>query len=1021
MTAANQNTYEPRSKHQPTRAFLNALAQRRNEIYQHATNLERSDALAAFVFDLLIRLAQHNHSFIDRSLIQRLSDQLERFEEPISEVNIPLMEGMVLTLEQALTLGAPPPSTHEIINALFARGYNIYLSSKTSDERREFASKVIKQLPAIERLGPFKLSDFIDYACTSDEALRFWQLYVERVAAEVDRRTAQSEREAHTWTLSSLLNIHEIGPNALIGKRWEMLRRHVERIMQSRQEDRRWRYLRLLIESCKDHRALYFILSSPAVIEDQSIPFIFLTRGNRKLQSCALFLLHTTKVHRKQLHNILEYFEDRTLAEVGERVVELYAQTQLFTHPSAVINVISEGLTSIIAHKVKDEPVEPLLNAITNDAHAFRQSLFLTEVIPQDRQRNSPVHVQLLERVLQSFFHTFTPSGVRHPLNDSVFQTGITQAIVELMRDHDSGHTAHLKSFGLTLNKAAQRWIRGESEEELSKRSLLLSYFIGLYVHVIRRAALNLYRKYETQARALELYELMINLYLSEPHACAESGAYEAILPLLQALFPEFTSADYIESPSQSRLEEAADLIAQVESERAQVDDLRGLLSEWQDRNRGREILESSHESDDSQEKAQQDDLLEVETRGHVPVITTSPVRAQVRLYEMGKQNPMSVLQTYLGIDTMRFYAQRVLKWLGITPQGELSLVGEQVFLSQRYQGRGGNSVASRDLRFHVSQMSGVSVELPLRSFYYVFGVLALIVFCFLGGHFLFAGVRGSEAELGLIGLILITIGFSVDGAMNALREQGSKEVILRVERHNSARPIVLGVNREEPEGQALLNAFMAESIKQREELFMRNLTEAAQRERERIERESEILPESNEPLAEDQSADSSSDGLTALGTLGESNGSTSEISTQNEPNESADHSVDDPSDYSADDSADDIDQEAVREDELDISFEDESDIEDDEEDQLSQRELAEPMTIVPPLPGESTLDSMVQADLAELDQMMVDSLDASSEGLEGENSLKSDEIPPRSEELSQAFDFVTSMGAVTPKRESDS
>ena len=104
MTAANQSTYELRSSSQNTRVFLNRLVQHRTDIYAHAMGLERSDAIAAFVFDLFIRLAQHNHSFIDRSLIQRLNDQLERFEQPISEVNIPLIEGMVLTLEQALTL-----------------------------------------------------------------------------------------------------------------------------------------------------------------------------------------------------------------------------------------------------------------------------------------------------------------------------------------------------------------------------------------------------------------------------------------------------------------------------------------------------------------------------------------------------------------------------------------------------------------------------------------------------------------------------------------------------------------------------------------------------------------------------------------------------------------------------------------------------------------------------------------------------------------------------------------------------
>ena len=84
MTAADQNLYGKRANAQPSRAFLNELHRHKTEVYQYAMDLERSDSIAAFVFDLLVRLAQHNHTFIDRSLIQRLSDQLERFEEPIS-------------------------------------------------------------------------------------------------------------------------------------------------------------------------------------------------------------------------------------------------------------------------------------------------------------------------------------------------------------------------------------------------------------------------------------------------------------------------------------------------------------------------------------------------------------------------------------------------------------------------------------------------------------------------------------------------------------------------------------------------------------------------------------------------------------------------------------------------------------------------------------------------------------------------------------------------------------------------
>ena len=988
MTAADQRTYEQRATTLQSRAFLDRLYERRDEVFEHAISLERGDSIAAFVFDLFVRLAQHNHSYIDRSLIQRLSDQLERFEEPISEVNIPLMEGMVLTLEQALTLGAPPPSTHEIVNALFARGYQIYLEAKTSKERQEFASKVIKLLPSIERLGPYRLSDFIDCACDKDEATRFWQLYVERVAAEVDRRIQPSERDQYTWTLSALLKVHELGPNALIGKRWEVLRRHVERIMQSRQEDRRWRYLRLIIESCRDHRTLYFILNSPAVIEDQAIPFIFLTRGNRKLQSCALFLLHTTKIDRRQIHKLLEYFEERTLAETGERAVELYAQTQLFTQPSQVIDTLAEGVASIIMHKLKDEPVEPLLNSVTNDAHAFRQSLFLVQVIPEDRIRNTPAHVQLLERVLQSFFHTFTPSGVRHPLNDQVFQRGVARAIAELMRDQDGGHTAHLKSFGFTLNKAAKRWRPGDSDEELAKQQLLLSYFVGLYVHVLRKAARHLYKKYETRPRATELYNVIIKLFLRERDACVSSGAYEAILPLMHTLFPELVSSDYLEEPAEARIEQAASLMGLVEEERTPEDNLSGLLSEWRDRNRGRDLVEIQDEEAKDNEEGEGQAGLEIETKGHIPIVTTVPVRAPVRLYEAGRSAGGSVLQTYLGIEVLRQLTRRLLNLFGVSTQGELSLSGEQILLEETHQQSGRGQLASRAIRFHVSQVSGVSVEQPLRAFYLVFGVIALVTFCFIGGHFLFAGVRGAETELGLLGLGFIVLGFVLDATMSALRESSAREVLLKLDRHNSSRPIVMGVDRIDPRGQALINAFVSEAVKQKEEQFMQSLAEAAERAASAKQTHDD---ESMSPSVQDEKDGETSQKINSL------------------PSVEAQEEREDQAEDNLPEEDDDIGGEASVSDGLDISFEDEDSEVGIEEEVVS----SEPLTQVPPLPGEATLEGLDQA-LSQVNP----SLNTTSD--EQVSSDFDNDVPKeKAESLSEAFEFVTAMGQVNDDQES--
>ena len=74
----------------------------------------------------------------------------------------------------------------------------------------------------------------------------------------------------------------------------------------------------------------------------------------------------------------------------------------------------------------------------------------------------------------------------------------------------------------------------------------------------------------------------------------------------------------------------------------------------------------------------------------------------------------------------------------------------------------------------------------------------ALILCCFVGGQFLFAGVRGSESELGFLGLGFILVGLAIDAAATAIRTRHEHEVTLHLHRHNDAGSIMLGINRDD-------------------------------------------------------------------------------------------------------------------------------------------------------------------------------------------------------------------------------
>lgn len=851
----DQSFASPYSRKQ-SRVFLDTLHQRRASVFEHMKKHSQSDQISSFIFDLFTRFAQSGKKQLDTTSIQKLNEQFGRFDSPTSEVKLTLPNGTMLTLEYALTLGAPPAGTHELVNAFFAQGYQNYLNDKPNADRQNFTSKIVKLLPGIERLGPFLLSDFIDHACSEEDSLRFWQLYTERVASELHRRTSETDPDFETtWTLSALLGLYEAGPSALAGRRWDLLRRHIDRIMQCKHHQWRARFLRVVAESCQDHRVLYFIFTSPAVIEDSEIPFIFLTRFNPKLISCALFIIHYRKANRRLINRLLEHFSDKSLAAVGDRLVEIYSQLYLFEHPSKSIEIIREGLVHLVEHKTKKEPIDVLLNAVKNDARAFRQNLLLAHVVPTDRGKTSVPQTQLLERVLQGFFLAFTPSGVRHPLNDDVYRNGVVHAIVELMRIRDNQQGAHLRSVGLNLHNDAQRWL--PDDEDQAKRKLLLSYFIGIFTYVLIRAGRSLYMNVETRPQAMELYRILVELYLTHPIESFESGGYGTLNPILQTLYPDLISSEYMEAPSRSRVEEVADLLAQLEYEQFSADRLTGLLEEWKEKNYGRDLAQAQEEDEiEPVEVADPLPELEISTKGHIPIITHQAIEAPVVLLSRRENKNQSVLRAYLGLDFLQYLSQKILHYLGFQTMGRLTLLDDQIIFKEQTQ-RNGHDFARSEVRFHTSQVNGIQLTQPFRYFYSVLGVCVLATLSLSGGHFLFAGVQGFEMGLGLVGLGMILVGFFFDSMMSSLSERGRNKVILDIFRHNQSRPLSLEVDRTLVSGEALLDAFLTKETHRRQDDYNQGWMDLAM---EGSQQKSQDQSEEDEENQDQQNQESSSE-----------------------------------------------------------------------------------------------------------------------------------------------------------------
>jgi hypothetical protein len=796
------------------RVFLEALHQYRQGIFEYAQQIEYASSIATYLFNSFARLGQANKTQLDQTTLNLLHEQLGHLPQAPSRISIPLPSGVVLSLEQALLIPVPPPGAHDVINALFAYGLHLSLENRQPSEKQGMIVKMVKFLPSIERLGQFFLTDYVDYACNAEDSERFWKTYVERVALELEKRTAENDVPQETWMLSSLLKLQELGTSALAGKKLETIKKHLERIMQSRAVENHWGFLKLLSEACKDPKMLHFTFSSPAILESADVAFHLISKCNSKEISCGLFMLQISRARKSVVREILKFFEDESIDVNGERMIEVYAQIQLISNPSKMILAIRNGLIDLIQPKLQDEPIDVLLNAIKNDARAFRQVLLLKDLVPTERKFTSTKQSELLERVTQSFFHSFTPSGVRHPLNDHLYRQGVAQAIIEQIRQPQENISETLSSFGENLENIAIRWI--PNEQDLPKRHLLLSYFIGIFAHTLRIAAAELYHQEELKDRALLLYRILIAIYLKNPSASAESSGYSTINPLMSSLYPELIAEDYIEEPSMERIQQAIILMAEIEAEQFDREEIEGLLYDRK--------VQSNEEDDVMVEVIEKESTpLPIASSGGIDLnfkyLDDQKISTKVLLAERFESISSSMIRTYLGIDLMAYVMRKSLNLLGIYQSGTLSF-SQNMILFEEESKKGNDRLAYQQVKFHPSQLAGIKIHQPLKSFYFIFGLFAMVVFALMGGHFLFAGVRGNEFGLGFLGIFFILIGLGFEAAMGALHRLGANKILLELYQQNQEKPLALYLDKKSLDAQRMLNTLLHEEAQRQERQF---------------------------------------------------------------------------------------------------------------------------------------------------------------------------------------------------------
>lgn len=782
----------------PSGAFQDALRGRRGAVLERVGALADAPRLAELVFDLFAHLALNQDVRLDAELMTSFAG---RHGLEVDQVVVPDARGATTPLMEVLVTGRPPAGTVEATNAFFARGYAAKLSALSLIERRDFTLRVVGMLPAVERLGAFVLSDFVDHVCQEEDALRFWQIYVDRVAAEVSKRTrAPTDTSSEPWLLSRLVRLHEQGPAPGRGGAWLTLKRHVNRVLQTGRH--RWRFVRSLAEGCHDPRMLHYLCIAPAMVEDPEVIHVFLGRGNSKLVSCALFTMQVHAEVDDAVERLLEHFRARPLPEIGDRLVEIYAQLHLLARPAPALRRLADGIRTLVRERVREGSVEALMTAVDNDARALRQTVLLADMVDDGQTDLTPQVQQLLERVVSTFFQSFTPSGVDHFLNDEIFRKAVRRAMRALLGAEAPDVRERVEAFGLDLGRSVERWAKPEMEDV---RQRLLHRFLGIYAYTLVGVCRGLYNRAFTRDAGLAAYRTLLRVYVAHGRVIQGTGWFGALEYVLPPLHPDLLELEPGEAPDPDELASAARHVALVEQELWPYEEQHGdapLVFPHRRRDRPAAAREP-----DAPARVEGALIVERPTRDR-------PLKAPVTLLRRRVGRLPSVLRAYLGVDLLREGARRVAGFLGFRRSGEILLTDRELVVTTETTlrgksfGRAGDSHALDDLM-------AVHVRQQMRVFYLVLGLGSLVTAGLLGGHLVFVGLRGAETGMALVGAGVIALGLVIDGVMTRLCEQNSRAVVLDL--HFRSRPQQLRLALDAQSGAGVLDAFMANDAERRE------------------------------------------------------------------------------------------------------------------------------------------------------------------------------------------------------------
>ena len=765
--------------------FQARLRERRASVLEHVEAQLNADAMAEVLFELLVHLALNPETELDQNLVESFA---WRHEIQPSDVHFQTLAGERLHVYSMMG-DAARPATIEVLNALLTLGLLQKLKPLEDADKRSFILRIVGLLPGIERVGPYVLTDYVDLLFAEPDALKFWQLYTERVAGEVTKRSVTTGDDGSAWLYERLEAFHSGGVMEARGRAWKTLREHIKRIL--RIDRNRSRFVRSLIEGMDDVAALHYVCSSLAMVEDANVLHTLLTRGDEKQISCALFALQRYGDLDHVIGYVLEHFRTRPLPEIAHRLTELYAQIHLPSIRNANLENLRKGLRNLVLEKIAEgQSVESLVLAIANDARALRHGLLVSDLSTDDKFSRSQQGARLLDRATTIFFQSFTPSALDHSLNDDVFRAAMQRVLRATLLNGAGRLKERLETFGMELSDHVDRWAGEGAPDAL--RGRLLARFAVDYARTLTGIARSLASEQTSEASdaCRALYRTLIRVYLEHFKYVQGEPSFGAIEFALLQLFPDMHSKP-VDRIGVGEVIDASHTMAELEQVLGRYEDLIGEASTVRDRHAHAfgALLVRRPDRD-------------------------KPLTAPIHVVSRRQNAATSVLRAYFGLDMLADLRSRLVSALGFKRKGEVILTDRELVITA-HQSIGSKVIERSGDSHALDDLMAVRVNRRLRLFYVVLGILGLGTAGVLGGHLLFVALRGQEPTLGIVGASVLGIGILFDAAMSRLSERNERSVI--VEFDFKSRPRHFTVALDAYEGAELLDAFMANDAERRE------------------------------------------------------------------------------------------------------------------------------------------------------------------------------------------------------------